>query len=69
MPKLPSRLPESGANAGLYHWLNQILDYCKSLTPRESLHTLTSHSALGVHRQGTAKGTTTEGGEDPARWV
>lgn len=67
MPQLPPPFPEKGKFRMIYRALNMLRDYCKSLTPSQSIDIETNHTAIGVSRNARpgAKAGTTEG---PPRW-
>lgn len=48
---LPRRLSETGPLGPLKAWLNQLLEYVRSLTPRASDGTLLTHAPGGVTRR------------------
>ena len=61
MPSLPDKIPPYRPLQKLIDAINQLRDYVASLAPRSSLDVLTTHSRIGVSRQGNpagAKGST-----------
>ena len=65
MLKLPTELPESGRNAALHGWLNELRDAVRSLDPVQGHNQLVHHTAIGIARQGLeseATDETTNGG-------
>lgn len=54
MPKLPRKVTGSTGQA---IFLNGLRDYAKSLTPRKSVNTLTTHGLNGVTRKSKPGGT------------
>lgn len=60
MPEIPPLLPESGKYKALYRWLNKLRLAVVALRPAQSLNVMTEQTAVGVYRQGTARGKTGE---------
>ena len=63
----PPQPPKTG-DAGLDDWNYKMWQYVKSLTPRESLNTRTSHTAHGVTRESKPQEPGTSGGTGPV-WL
>lgn len=55
MPKVPAKLPPYRKLQRIVDTINELIDFAISLRPMGSLNTFTSHTGLGVRRQGAAE--------------
>lgn len=66
--RLPDRLPESGKNAALFRWMNQLRASVASLVPVSTVDMKITRSSAGTSSRPTGGRTTTTASDSQPVW-